>query len=53
MHRIYHPKSDVNILHLPRKEGGSGLVQLEPPLKTSINGMYTYLNNKNDWMIKL
>ena len=26
MHRMHHPKSDVNRLYLPRKEGGRGLV---------------------------
>ena len=53
MHRMHHPKSDVNRLHLPRKEEGRGLVQLELYLKLSIIGMDTYLNNTNDWMLKL
>ena len=53
MHRMHHPKSDVNRSYLPRKEGGRGLVQLELPLKTSIIGMDTYLNNTNDWILKL
>ena len=48
MHRMHHPKSDVNRLYLPRQEGGRGLVQLELSLKTSITGMDT-----NDWMLKL
>ena len=34
MHRMHHPKSDVNRLYLPRKEGGRGLAQLELSLKT-------------------
>ena len=53
MRRMYHPKSDVNRLYLPRKEGGRGLVQLELSFKTLITGMDTYLNNINDWMLKL
>ena len=53
MHRMHHPKSDVNRLYLPRKKGGRGLVQRELSLKTSIIGMDTYLNNTNDWMLKL
>ena len=48
MHRVDHPKSDVNRLYLPRKEGGRGLVQFELSLKTSIIGMDTYLSNTND-----
>ena len=53
VHRMYHPKSDVNKLFFPRKEGGRGLVQLELSLKTSVFIMDTYLNNANDWMLKL
>ena len=50
MHRMYHPESDVNRLYLPRKERGRGL---ELSLKISVIGMDTYLNNTNDWMLKL
>ena len=50
---MHHPKSDVNRLYLPHKEGGRGLVQLELSLKTSIIAMDTYLNNTKDWMLKL
>ena len=39
MHRMHHPKSNVNRLYLPRKEGGRGLVQIELSLKMSIIGM--------------
>ena len=34
IHQMHHPKSDVNRLYLPRKEGGRELVQLELSLKT-------------------
>ena len=53
IHRMHHPKSDVNRLYFPRKDVGRGLVQLELSLIISIIGMYTYLNNTNDWMLKL
>ena len=53
MHRMHHPKSDVNTLHLPRMGGCRGLVQLELSLKMPIIGMGTYLNNTNDCMLKL
>ena len=52
MHRMHHPKSDVNRLYLPRKEEGTGLVQLKLSLKISIIGMDTYLSNTDDWMFK-
>ena len=53
MHRMHHPKSDVNRLYLPRKGGGRGLAHLELSLKTSITGVDTYLNNTDDWILKL
>ena len=40
---MHHPKSDINRLYLPRKEGGRGLVQLKLSLKMSIIGIDTYL----------
>ena len=52
MYQMHYLKSDVNKLKLPRKEEGRGLVQLES-LKTSVIGMDTYLNNTNDWMLKV
>ena len=48
IYRIHHPKSDINRLYLPRKEGGRGLAQLKLSLKMSIIGIDTYLNNAND-----
>ena len=53
MRRMHHPERDVNRLYLPCQEGGSELVQLKLSLKSSIIGMETYLNNRNDWMLKL
>ena len=53
MHRMHHPKSDVNRLYLPRKEGARGLAQLELSLKMSITEKDTYLTNTNDCMLKL
>ena len=50
---MHHPKSDVNRLYLPRKEGSMGLLQCELSLKTSIIGIGTYLNITNDWILKL
>ena len=50
---MHHPKSDVNRLYLPCKEGRRGFVQLELSLKMSIIGIDTYLNKTNDWILKL
>ena len=50
---MHQPKSDVYRSYPPLKEGGRGLVQLQLSLETSIIRMDTYLNNTNDWMLKL
>ncbi|XP_042889217.1 uncharacterized protein LOC122264411 [Penaeus japonicus] len=51
--KMLHPKSDVDRLYLPRKEGGRGLIQLELTYKTSTVGMKHYLHFSNDWMLQL
>ena len=53
MYQMHHPKSNVSRLYLPRKGGGSQLVQLKLSLKKSIIRIDTYLNNTNDWMLQL
>ena len=52
MHRMHHPKSNVNRLCLPRKEVERGLAQLELSIKASIIGMDTHLNTTIDSMLK-
>ena len=49
---MHQPKSNVNRLYLPRKEGARGLAQLELSLKASIIGIDTYLNSAS-WMLRL
>ena len=29
MHKMLHPKADVERLHVPRKDGGASLINLE------------------------
>ena len=53
MRRSYHPNFDVNTFYHPRKKGGTGIVQHELSIKTSVLGVDTYLNNKNGWMLNL
>ena len=53
MHRMHHPKADVDRLYLPRKDGGRGMIQLELSLATSTIGVCEYLENTKDWMLKL
>ena len=50
---MHHPKADVDRLYIPRKAGGRGLVQLEITYKTTTIGLNTYLNNKDDYLVKI
>ena len=49
---MHHPKADVDRPSIPRKAGGRGLVQLEITYKTTTIGLNTYLNNKDDYLLK-
>ena len=51
--KMHHPKADVDRLYIPRKAGGRGLVQLEITYKTTTIGLNTYLNNKDDNLLKI
>ena len=51
--RRHHPKSDVARLYIPRRRGGRGMIQLELSYKTSTIGLCKYLENTQDWMLKL
>ena len=39
MHKALHPKSDVDRLYLPRKEGGRGLISVEDTVIYAIAGL--------------
>ena len=52
MHKMHHPKADVDRMYLPRKEGRRGLVQLECTYETSTIGLYKYLTNAKDQLLK-
>ena len=50
---MYHPKSDIGRLYIPRKEGGSGMMQLESSYKMSTIGQRKYISTTTDWMLQL
>ena len=50
---MYHLKSDIGRLYIPRKEGGSGMMQLESSYKMSTIGQRKYLSTTTDWMLQL
>ena len=53
LNRIYHPKADANRIYVPRKEGGSGMINLEMYFKTITIGLNTYLLSSDHRMLKL
>jgi hypothetical protein len=44
MYKVHHPKADIERLYVQRKEGGSGLVQVEAAYKAEITNTAEYLN---------
>ena len=48
MYKMHHPKSDVERLHLPRTEGGRGLIRLD--LSTTIS-LDKYLQETQDTLL--
>lgn len=50
---MQHPKTDVDRLNIPRKDGGRGLIQQELSLKTATIGLQKYFETTKDWMLKL
>jgi regulator of replication initiation timing len=46
MHKMHHPKADIDRLYVKRKEGGRGLVQSEAAYKAEIINIAEYLNTK-------
>jgi len=44
MYQMYHPKADIDRLHVKRKKGGRGLVQIKAAYKEEIINIAEYLN---------
>ena len=48
MHKMLHPKADVERLYLPRRDAGRGLIEVETAFKTATIGLDHYLKHKGD-----
>ena len=48
MHKMLHPKADVERLYIPRKDGGRGLIFVETAFKTATIGLDHYLKHKGN-----
>jgi len=44
MYKMHHPKADIDMLYVKRKEGGRGLVQIEAAYKTEVINIAEYLD---------
>ena len=53
MHKMLHPKADVERLYIPRKDGGRGLIDVETAFKTATIGLDHYLKHKGQYPMQL
>ena len=44
IYEVLHPKSDVDRLYIPRKEGGIGLISIEDCVELAIRGLEVYVH---------
>ena len=47
-----HPKSDVDRLYIPRKEGGRGLISIEDCVELAIRGLEVYVHESEERLIQ-
>ena len=48
-----HPKSDVDRLYIPRKEGGRGLISIEDFVELAIRGLEWHVHGSEERLIRL
>jgi hypothetical protein len=53
IHGQHHPKTDVDRLYVPRKEGGRGLMQIEAARAVEITKLVEYIDRKEDPLIQV
>ena len=47
-----HPKSDVDRLYIPRKEGGRGLISIEDCVELAIRGLEVHVHGSEERLIQ-
>ena len=52
MYGALHPKSDVDRLYMPRKEGGRGLISIEDCTELAIRGLEVYVHGSGERLIQ-
>ena len=53
IHGQHHPKTDVDRLYVPRKQGGRGLMQLEVAHAREITKLVEYVDRMEDPLIQV
>ena len=49
---VLHPKSDVDRLYIPRKEGGRGMISIEDCVQLAIRGLEVYVHRSEEKLIQ-
>ena len=49
---VLHPKSDVDRLHIPRKEGGRGLIAIEDCVEVVVRGLEVHIHGSEERLIQ-
>ena len=52
IHGALHPKSDVDRLYKPRKEGGRALISIEDCVELAIRGFEVYVHGSEERLIQ-
>ena len=52
MYGALHPKSDVDRLYIPRKDGGRGLISIEDCVELAIRGLEVYVHGSGERLIQ-
>ena len=51
MHKVLHPRDDVDRLYVSRKEGGRGLASIEDTVDASLQGLEDYIEKHERGLI--
>ena len=52
IYEALHPKSDVDRLYIPRKEGGKGLISIEDCVELAVRGLEVYVHGSEERLIQ-
>ena len=47
-----HPKSDIDRLYVPRKQGGRGLISIEDYVELAVRGLEVYIHGSEERLIQ-